>query len=204
VNPTPPNNGQFKYLSGGPRYDGGPLEHDPADDRVADAVLNELVRNPDPARWAEALSERYAEQTARVLRHFASQVQTALDTRTADLEDARRGLRLGDINAHELREIERQYWAWRHATMHFAGLCTTWLAQAEAAEARVRARLIGPLDELLAAIEQHRRGRLGLGQPTKADRMLWQAADRIAATSRTRPTSGPVDRTVGLTGRVAP
>lgn len=161
--------------------------HDPADDSMADVILNHLLREPQPDAWAIMLSDRYAEQTARVLRSFwrATELNLAALDVVADEDYA--AFQAQEINTAELRERRKRNHKSIQRTRFFQNLVLEWIDRATAAELRARAKVMGPLDELLDAVDTHRRGVTGLGQATKPDRLLWKTAERI----RERPMAGP-------------
>lgn len=197
MNPTPPGGQSWRESLHGYEEDPafGPIRHDPLDDATADRILNHLLRAPDSQRWAIMLSERYAEQTARVLRFFAAQSGLAHEARAAEVRDARLAHEAHELGAKRLRTIEKQHAEWLHTVRYFENLVSTWIDKAEAAALIARAAVRGPLDELLDAVDAHQRGTLGLGSADKPDRMLWKAAEKVRGRVRATPTSRPVDRT---------
>ncbi|GAA1307681.1 hypothetical protein [Saccharothrix xinjiangensis] len=173
------------------------LPYGPDDDHDADRFVNDALRNRDPEVWRHLASDTHVEQTGRVLLAMLDRIAADRVHRKAERDTSRARLAEGEITRAEYDRELAESGELAKRTAHFETLVRE---QHRLIAARVR-RLRGDdvRDELMslvitlgAAIDSHRTAVLGGGgEPTRADRALWE---RLAALD-VPGTTGAADRT---------
>lgn len=173
------------------------LPYGPEDDQDADRFVNDALRNRDPEVWRHLASDAYVEQTGRVLLAMLDRIAADRAHRKAERDAAHAKLVAGEITRAEYDRELAEGGELAKRTAHFESLVRE---QHRLISARVR-RLRGDdvRDELVslvitlgAAIDAHRAAVLGGGgEPTRADRALWE---RLAALD-VPDTTGSAGRT---------
>lgn len=156
------------------------LPYGPDDDHAADRFVNNALRSRDPETWRLLASDAHVEQTDRVLLAMLDRIAADRAHRKAERDAARVRLSAGEITRADHDRDLAEDGERAKKTAHFEALVRE---QHRLIASRVR-RLRGDdvRDELMslvialgAAIDTHRAAVLGGGgEPTGADRALWE------------------------------
>jgi hypothetical protein len=155
------------------------VPYEPDDDQAADRFLNSQIRRPDPKVWAELFSDRYVEQTWRILHYFEDQTVVALGKRRTDIETLRRRRAQGTTTRDDYLAAAEEYEEWKTRTLHFQALVRRYCRQAYVAVSRIQNQdmitaLRAAVKNLTLAIAEHRdKSAANDYEPTDFDRLLW-------------------------------
>ncbi|MGM1062498.1 hypothetical protein [Saccharothrix sp. Mg75] len=170
------------------------LPYEPDDDHAADRFVNNALRSHDAEAWELLTSDAYVEQTERVLLGMLDRVAVDREHRRVERDAARARVTAGELTRVDRdRELAEDGERAKKAA-HFEALVRERLRVIAARVRRlrgddVRDELMSLVVALGAAIDAHRTAVLGGGgEPSGADRALWErltTLDVPGATGRT-------------------
>jgi hypothetical protein len=147
-------------------------------DDDAEHEINQELRSPSRERWHEMTSDRYVEQTHRVLARIKRAVEVNISGRNAGLAELRADWKAGRIGQRDYQAGLADHAVWKTRTVMFQTKVEDRLAQTRGLVERVTGEgafrdLFAVVATLAAAVEEHRAAVTTAGQVRPADRVLW-------------------------------
>jgi len=155
------------------------LTHDPDDDDAARDVIEDFLRRPRDAGWAQLMSDTYVRQTHRVLRTMEEAAVNSRTHRNEEISALRQKFLSGDLGQHQYQTQVNEYSEWRKRVTHFETVVREKLRQAADRANHVRGyteakALKDTLSKLARAVSDHRAASESAGiEPEPHDRLLW-------------------------------